>query len=115
MRRPAKPMVITFALAGCVAAAAPACATAVARSPASDAQIKLAGGGLQQRCRMAQTPQGAQRRCRDGGSGGHESWSADGAGNGHAERGDSGDSGSRGGWSGAYGGWNGGYGSGQGD
>lgn len=115
MRRPARTIVIIFALTSCIATAAPAFAAPVAQSPRSAAQTELAGGGLQQRCWMAQTPQGAQRRCRDGGSGGRESWSADSGKSGHAESGDSGDKGSRGGWSGAYGGWNGGYGSGQGE
>ncbi len=115
MRSSARPTAMTFALASCVAVAAPARATPVAQSPRSAAQTELAGGGLQQRCWMAQTPQGAQRRCRDGGSGGHESWSVDSGKSGRAESGDSGDKGSRGGWSGVYGGWNGGYGSGQGE
>lgn len=115
MRRPARTIVIIFALTSCVAIAAPIFASPAAQSPRFDAQIKLAGGGLQQRCWMAQTPQGARRRCRDGGSGGHESWSVDSGKSGHAESGDSGDKGSRGGWSGVYSGWNGGYGSGQGE
>ncbi|MGJ0395895.1 MAG: hypothetical protein ACR65U_06700 [Methylocystis sp.] len=115
MRRPARAVIVSFALASCVATNVPAFATSVVRPPRFDAQIKLAGGGLQQRCWMAQTPQGARRRCRDGGSGGHESWSVDSGKSGHAESGDSGDKGSRGGWSGVYGGWNGGYGSGQGE
>ncbi len=114
MRLTTRPIFISFALAGCVATTAPTFAESVAQSPLSDAQTELAGGGLQ-RCWMAQTPQGPQRRCRGGGSGGRESWSADGGRSGHGERGNSGDSGSRGGWSGVYGGWNGGYGSGQGD
>ncbi len=115
MRRPARPVIVSFALASCVATNVPAFATSAAQPPWFDAQIELAGGGLQQRCWMAQPPQGPQRRCRGGGSGDDRSWGGDVRKAGPGARGDSGGSGSRGGWSGAYGGWNGGYGSGQGD
>lgn len=115
MRRLARPIVISLALASCVATTAPAYAAPVARSPVSDAQIELAGGGLQHHCSMAETPWGPQRRRHGGGPGDHRAWSADGGSGGHGEKVDGGDSGSRGGWSGVYGGWNGGYGSGHGD
>ncbi len=115
MRRPARLMVISFTFVSCVAAAAPACATTVAQPPWSDAQIELAGGGLQHRCSMAETRWGPQRRRQGGGPGDRAPWSADGGSGGHGEKVDGGDSGSRGGWSGVYGGWNGGYRSGRGD
>lgn len=110
MRHPARPMVISFALACSVAMIVPAFAASLAQSPVSATQIEIAGGGLRQRCRMAQTPQGPQRRCRGGGYGDDRSWDGDGGRDGHAEKSDNGDSGSRGGWGGVYGGWNGGYG-----
>jgi hypothetical protein len=110
MRHPA--ISISFALASCVATAAPAFAAPIARSLVSDAQIELASGG-NQRCWMVETPWGPQRRCR-GGGGGYGRGGGYGGG-GYGGWGGYDDSGRRGGWGGAYGGWNGGYGSGRGD
>ncbi|MGD9656394.1 MAG: hypothetical protein AB7U61_01940 [Methylocystis sp.] len=116
MRRPPRAFIVSFALATSIATIAPACAAPIAQSLVSDAQIELAGGGLQRRRSTAETSWGPQLRRQNGSRpGDHRGWSADGGKASHGEKVDSGGSGSRGGWNGAYGGWNGGYGSGRGD
>jgi hypothetical protein len=68
-----RPVLISFALAACVATTVPAFATPVAQSPVSDVQIELASGGYQ-RCWIVPTPWGPQRRCRGGGWRGYGRW-----------------------------------------